>query len=76
MKSFIRELALPVMAIVSLSVMLALTPTYFIGKLGCFDYASVLNVDSSFSLTTGCLIKTKEGWIKADKYIIIHKEEK
>ena len=75
MRSFICEFALPITSIVSLSAMLVLTPVYFIVKLGCFDYANVLNVDSSFSLTTGCLIKTKEGCIKADKYIIIHKDE-
>ena len=74
MKDMLEVLVMTVVVTFA-TLVLVLIPIHFVDKAGCEDYAEQLNLPPKHSFTTGCLIKTEQGWIKSKNYII-NKEEK
>ena len=56
--------------VITLTFLLIGTPLYFMAKYQCGGYAEVLGFEYKYSLATKCVIKTPQGWVRSNKYII------
>lgn len=61
--------------VVILTVVVVGSPMYLMSKYQCKGYAEVLGFEYKYSLATKCVVKTPQGWVRSNNYII-NKEEK
>ena len=73
MSDFIKDTVSVVMilfGVIALTFLLIGTPMYFMAKYQCGGYAEALGFEYKYSLATKCVIKTPQGWVRSNKYII------
>lgn len=56
--------------VVILTVVVVGSPMYLMSKYQCKGYAEVLGFEYRYSLATKCVIKTPQGWVQSNKWII------
>ena len=56
--------------VVVLTVVVVGSPMYLLSKYQCKGYAGVLGFEYKYSLATKCVVKTPQGWVRSNKYII------
>lgn len=56
----------------AISALIIFSGNYLFESYKCNSISKKMQLDSSFSLITGCMIKTKSGWIKSDNYRVIN----